>query len=363
MRYLPKGRAGATALLLTTALCWPLPEAAAAEVVTQDSPSLIWWLLDPAREAHQQILAEHDVSAVSNFDLETLRGVDVVYVNGYVSQGRNDSADVAGIRAFVKGGGRLVLMGDTGGHVVRDVALAFGVDYSRDALTTLHTATVIDFDNPITDGPVGRVEAFNAPNPNAGLLPANPDFRPLAVYSTGGIALGYLPVAAGEVVFLTDQNILNQGVFTSWDNETLWRNLFEYEAREAPICPDAAGIEMWPPRHQIAAVDLAVSSGVVHPSGQEISFSIDAITSDEPVDGTGDGDTACDGSGLLGGTAYLRAERAASGDGRVYAIAYTATDEAGASCRGLLAVGVRPSQGSPPAVDSGQAFDATAGCD
>jgi hypothetical protein len=58
-----------------------------------------------------------------------------------------------------------------------------------------------------------------------------------------------------------------------------------------------------------------------------------SITSNEPDNGTGDGDTTGDIQGASVGTAdgtfALRAERSGSGGGRVYTIVYRATDASG----------------------------------
>jgi hypothetical protein len=51
------------------------------------------------------------------------------------------------------------------------------------------------------------------------------------------------------------------------------------------------------------------------------------------VDGLGDGSTSPDGTGVGTEQAQVRAERAESGNGRVYHIAFTASDGNGAPAR------------------------------
>lgn len=99
--------------------------------------------------------------------------------------------------------------------------------------------------------------------------------------------------------------------------------------------------------------------GVNDPDGDEVSIAVTGISQDEAVDAPGSGNTAPDGRGVGGATAEVRAERAGSGDGRVYAISFTAEDGNGGSCSGAVRVGVPKSQGSGAAVDSGQSFDST----
>jgi hypothetical protein len=62
-------------------------------------------------------------------------------------------------------------------------------------------------------------------------------------------------------------------------------------------------------------------SGLVGPSTVR-------VTSNEPENGTGDGDLAPDVV-ISGGTVQVRAERAGRGTGRIYTITATATDLAG----------------------------------
>ena len=79
------------------------------------------------------------------------------------------------------------------------------------------------------------------------------------------------------------------------------------------------------------------------------------MTQDEPVNGLGDGDTSPDavkqGQGVL-----VRAERAGSGNGRVYQVTFTATDSKGGTCNGMVAVSV-PHDAKSMAIDSGQLYN------
>lgn len=88
------------------------------------------------------------------------------------------------------------------------------------------------------------------------------------------------------------------------------------------------------------------------------------IRQDERTHSEGDGNTAIDGSGVGTSTAQVRAERdgppRAPGDGRVYHIAFPATDAKGASCTGVVKVGVPHDQGKGRTiVDGGPLYDST----
>ena len=131
---------------------------------------------------------------------------------------------------------------------------------------------------------------------------------------------------------------------------------------QPPNCPSGVSLELWPPNHQYVEIDVAAVAGVSDPNGLPFSIVITSITQDEPVNGTGDGNTVCDGTGVGGSIALIRAERKGNGNGRVYNIHYTTTNSAGESCTGIVEVTVPRSQNGNPAVDDGQIYDSTAGC-
>ncbi|HYU32388.1 MAG TPA: putative Ig domain-containing protein [Thermoanaerobaculia bacterium] len=123
-------------------------------------------------------------------------------------------------------------------------------------------------------------------------------------------------------------------------------------APRPPVCTGAkpSTNRLWPPNHKYVTIQVLGVTGAV----------IDRIRQDEPVNGTGDGDTAPDGEGIGTATAQVRAERAGTGNGRVYHIYFTAKDARGGACTGDLVVGVPHDQGqSSVPVDDGPLFDST----
>jgi FlgD Ig-like domain len=87
---------------------------------------------------------------------------------------------------------------------------------------------------------------------------------------------------------------------------------------------------LWPPNHKMADIEATV---MVTDNCPNTSWVLQSVTSDEPENGTGDGDTAPDIMGADVGTAdthfQLRSERKGNGDGRDYTIVYAASDACG----------------------------------
>jgi hypothetical protein len=124
-----------------------------------------------------------------------------------------------------------------------------------------------------------------------------------------------------------------------------------------PVCTGAAPSRgsLWPPNHKLRTITL---SGASDPDGDPVTISITGVTQDEPLNGKADGNTSPDAVlGPGGDRVRLRAERSGRGDGRVYRIAFTASDPSGASCSGSVTVSVPHDRRGAPAVDSGSTYD------
>ena len=93
-----------------------------------------------------------------------------------------------------------------------------------------------------------------------------------------------------------------------------------------------------PPNHKMTPV--SISARVTDNCPGATTWSVTGISSNEPVDGTGDGDTGPDWTIAGPHAATLRAERAGTGSGRIYTITITAKDAAGNTSAATTTVSV-----------------------
>jgi hypothetical protein len=90
---------------------------------------------------------------------------------------------------------------------------------------------------------------------------------------------------------------------------------------------------LWPPNHGLREVQLRIRVRDRCSADGDVTIELLSVMSDEPDNGTGDGDTANDIQDVQLGTddraILLRAERKGNGDGRVYTATYRVTDASG----------------------------------
>lgn len=121
---------------------------------------------------------------------------------------------------------------------------------------------------------------------------------------------------------------------------------------------------LWPPEHEM--IPVRVDYTVTDNCGTVVCAL--QVTSDEPEDGLGDGDTAPDWMVIDEHNVMLRAERDGRGDGRIYTIRVTCTDESGASSTETVPVTVphdrkvaREADPSGPGIDPRQSIAGSSG--
>lgn len=89
----------------------------------------------------------------------------------------------------------------------------------------------------------------------------------------------------------------------------------------------ASPAALWPPNHQMRPVAVTVSA--VDICDASLTCSILSVSSNEPVNGPGDGNTSPDWTITGDLTLQVRAERSGLGSGRIYTITVRCTDDSG----------------------------------
>ncbi len=133
------------------------------------------------------------------------------------------------------------------------------------------------------------------------------------------------------------------------------------------ITTNGRTITLWPPNHKyetIKITDLVASaSDLCDPGVGLSSVVISKVTSDEPDNSSGDGNTTHD---IVIApdckTVQLRSERMGGSNGRVYTITFKVTDASGNSTTATAKVTVPKSQNGSPAVDDGPHYTVTSSC-
>ena len=103
---------------------------------------------------------------------------------------------------------------------------------------------------------------------------------------------------------------------------------------------------LWPPNHEMVLLSTDITASDI--CDDTVGLSVE-VTSNEPEDGTGDGDASPDWDVVDNGDGTfdvrVRAERSGNGDGRIYTITATATDDTGNSASASAEVTVAHDQG------------------
>lgn len=163
-------------------------------------------------------------------------------------------------------------------------------------------------------------------------------FTPTAVDETDGSVPVTCAPASGSTFALGD-TLVQCSASDAHGNTAFGSFTVSVVDTTPPVISDltATPNELWPPNHKMVAVDVsAVVFDAVDPSPLT---HIIAVTSNQPVNGTGDGDTAPDWIIMGPVQVQLRSERS-SGIDRKYTILVESTDEAGNSSTATVEVNV-----------------------
>ena len=223
----------------------------------------------------------------------------------------------------------------------------------------------------LTDGGfINLIESFVGPSAYSFVFGARAGYLDHALASTdmfadiSGAALWHINADEPRVLDYNEEfksaeqiiSLYNSDPYRSSDHDPV---LIGLSLNSAPDCGSAqpSQHQLWPPNHKFHDIGI---SGISDPDGDQLSISINSIFQDEAVNARGSGNTAPDGQGIGTSSAQIRAERAGTGNGRVYHIGFSASDNQGNSCSGTVKVGVPKNKGKQSvAIDDGRNFDST----
>ncbi len=209
-------------------------------------------------------------------------------------------------------------------------------DAAGNATSGSFTVTVQDTTAPALTVPANQVlEATSAAGAVASFTPSASDIVGVTSLTTSAASGCTFPIGTTTVVVTAQDAAGNttSGSFTVTVRDTT-----------APVIASLSNTAptLWPPNHKM--VNVTVNAGVTDAVGVT-SLKIVSVTSSEPDNGLGDGDTAGDIKVTGNLTLQLRAERSGNGNGRTYTITVEARDAAGNATTRTTTAFVPKSQG------------------
>lgn len=177
----------------------------------------------------------------------------------------------------------------------------------------------------------------------------NCDTLPLLTYTLTYNGITSEPVEACSlqgIIFQKGATVVSWTA-SDWVNTTTFTYTVIVEDREAPVITGASAdpSSLFPPNHKMRNVNLSYS---VSDNCGPVTTTI-SVSSNEPVTGTGSGDTGPDWEIIDNRRLKLRAERSGSGNGRIYTITITSTDASGNQSNQTVTVTVPHDRGNATA--------------
>ena len=206
-----------------------------------------------------------------------------------------------------------------------------------------HTVTATLTNDGAADA--GETVSFVVTGANPGAGSATTDAAGVATFTYTGTTIGTDTITAAFDLAGSDA-----GVEASDQVQVEWVN-------NPPDCTTASAdvTTLKQNNHKFNPIRI---SGITDPDGDTVTTTITSVQQDESVNDAADGNTAPDARNTSrSDTVEVRAERAGSGDGRVYVITFTGDDGRGGTCTGTVTVSVPHDQSGNPAVDSGARHD------
>jgi hypothetical protein len=209
-----------------------------------------------------------------------------------------------------------------------------------EAVTGVVTATDVAGNSATYTSPSFNIDrtnpalSFGPPAPSANVLGWN-NTDVLLPFVVADSLSGVASTSTPTPLLLSTEGSSVKGTVTVTDvagnAEAFSSPSFNIDKTPPVVSCDITPALLWPPNHRLAPVTASVH--VRDPLSGKGPFTLVSANSNEPDNGTGDGDTAGDIQGFVVGTpsltGSLRSERTGAGSGRVYSLRYRADDLAG----------------------------------
>jgi M6 family metalloprotease-like protein len=203
------------------------------------------------------------------------------------------------------------------------------------AATVLQTVTVVDTTAPVVTAPAESDVECTSPagTPvSLGTATAADVCDPTLVPTSDAPAL--FPLGTTAVTWSAVDDSGNSGHAT--------QRVTVRDTTPPALAVQADSGSLWPPDHKLVTIEVGVALSDVCDAAPRLRLV--SVTSSEPEDGRGDGNTAPDVVGAALGTDdrsfQLRAERQGGGAGRTYTITYEAGDASGNTTSATIVVAV-----------------------
>lgn len=234
-------------------------------------------------------------------------------------------------------------------------------DGSGHTASATQTITVIDNTPPSITCPANII--VNAP---AGSCSAAVSFN-VTASDNCSVPTVVTSKASGSVFPVGTTTVVATATDAAGNTQTCSFTVTVKDVTAPVITTNGQTIALWPPNHKYSTIkvtDLVASaSDLCDPSVNINSVKISKVTSDEPDNSGGDGNSthdiviAADCKSV-----QLRSERKGGSNGRVYTITFKVTDSSGNSSTATARVVVDHSQNGSGAVDDGPAYTVVSGC-
>ena len=127
---------------------------------------------------------------------------------------------------------------------------------------------------------------------------------------------------------------------------------------EAPVV-ETQEVNLWPPNHKFHEVSLEDCIEEIDECDEDWTARIIAVSSDEPTNANGDGNTEADIAVVDDQTVSVRSERQGGSNGRVYTVDFEVEDGSGNITEASCFITVVHDQSGAAAIDDGPAYTVT----